>query len=123
MPKTIWRSLERRRTARRLSVSPNASVRTSCLSPAVTRRLIAEFTAKARRPRPVPGIGDLTPREREVVRLIATGLSNDEIARQLYVSQSAVKTHAGRAMTKLAVRDRAQLVVAAYEAGVVQPGS
>jgi DNA-binding NarL/FixJ family response regulator len=93
------------------------------LSPAVTRRLIAEFTAKARRPRQVPGIADLTPREREVVRLIATGLSNEEIARQLYVSQSTVKTHAGRAMAKLAVRDRAQLVVAAYEAGVVQPGS
>jgi DNA-binding NarL/FixJ family response regulator len=93
------------------------------LSPAVTRRLIAEFAAKARRPREVPGIGDLTPREREVVRLIGTGLSNDEIASQLYVSQSTVKTHAGRAMTKLAVRDRAQLVVAAYEAGIVRPGS
>jgi DNA-binding NarL/FixJ family response regulator len=93
------------------------------LSPAVTRRLIAEFTAKARRPRQVPGIGDLTPREREVVRLIATGLANEEIARQLYVSQSTVKTHASRAMTKLAVRDRAQLVVAAYEAGIVQAGS
>jgi DNA-binding NarL/FixJ family response regulator len=93
------------------------------LSPAVTRRLIAEFTAKARRPRQVPGIGDLTPREREVVHLIATGLSNEEIAGQLYVSQSTVKTHASRAMTKLAVRDRAQLVVAAYEAGIVQAGS
>ena len=93
------------------------------LSPAVTRRLIAEFTANARRPRQVPGIGDLTPREREVVRLIATGLSNEEIARQLYVSQSTVKTHASRAMSKLAVRDRAQLVVAAYEAGIVQAGS
>jgi DNA-binding NarL/FixJ family response regulator len=93
------------------------------LSPAVTRRLIAEFAVKARRPREVPGIGDLTPREREVVRLIGTGLSNDEIASQLYVSQSTVKTHAGRAMTKLAVRDRAQLVVAAYEAGIVRPGS
>jgi DNA-binding NarL/FixJ family response regulator len=93
------------------------------LSPAVTRRLIAEFTAKARRPRQVPGIGDLTPREREVVGLIATGLSNEEIGRQLYVSQSTVKTHAGRAMIKLAVRDRAQLVVAAYEAGIVQAGS
>jgi DNA-binding NarL/FixJ family response regulator len=93
------------------------------LSPAVTRRLIAEFTAKARRPRRVPGIADLTPREREVVQLVATGLSNEEIAGQLYVSQSTVKTHAGRAMVKLSVRDRAQLVVAAYEAGIVQPGS
>jgi DNA-binding NarL/FixJ family response regulator len=93
------------------------------LSPAVTRRLIAEFTTKSRSPREVPGIGDLTPREREVVRLVATGLANDEIASRLYVSPSTVKTHAGRAMTKLAVRDRAQLVVAAYEAGIVQPGT
>src|SRR5580693_7170868 len=68
------------------------------LSPAVTRRLIAEFTARARRPRQVPGVADLTPRELEVVRLIATGLSNEEIAGQLYVSQSTVKTHSGRAM-------------------------
>jgi DNA-binding NarL/FixJ family response regulator len=93
------------------------------LSPAVTRRLIAEFTTKSRSPREVPGIGDLTPREREVVRLVVTGLANDEIASRLYVSPSTVKTHAGRAMTKLAVRDRAQLVVAAYEAGIVQPGT
>lgn len=93
------------------------------LSPTVTRRLIGEFTAKARRPREVPGIADLTPREREVVRLIATGLSNEEIARLLYVSQSTVKTHAGRAMMKVGARDRAQLVVAAYEAGIVQPGT
>jgi DNA-binding NarL/FixJ family response regulator len=92
------------------------------LSPAVTRRLIAEFSVQARRPRPVPGLAELTPREREVVRLIGTGLSNEDIAAQLYVSQSTVKTHAGRAMMKLAARDRAQLVVAAYEAGLVQPG-
>ncbi len=93
------------------------------LSPAVTRRLIAEFGIRSRRPRPVPGVTELTPREREVVRLIGTGLSNEEIAGQLYVSQSTVKTHAGRAMMKLSARDRAQLVVAAYEAGLVQPGS
>lgn len=71
----------------------------------------------------MPGLAGLTPREREVVRLIGTGLSNEEIAGELYVSQSTVKTHAGRAMMKLAARDRAQLVVAAYEAGLVQPGS
>jgi DNA-binding NarL/FixJ family response regulator len=93
------------------------------LSPPVTRRLIAEFSTHARRPRPVSGLSELTPREREVVRLIGTGLSNEEIANQLYVSQSTVKTHAGRAMQKLAARDRAQLVVAAYEAGLVQPGA
>jgi DNA-binding NarL/FixJ family response regulator len=92
------------------------------LSPTVTRRLIAEFSASARVSRPVPGADELTPREREVVRLIGTGLSNEEIARQLYVSQSTVKTHAGRAMLKLTARDRAQLVVAAYETGLVQPG-
>lgn len=92
------------------------------LSPAVTRRLIAEFAARTRSARPVPGVAELTAREREVVTLIATGLSNDEIAGRLFVSGSTVKTHAGRAMMKLAARDRAQLVVAAYEAGLVQPG-
>jgi len=92
------------------------------LSPTVTRRLIAAFSASVRLSRPVPGLGELTPREREVVRLIGRGLSNEEIGRQLYVSQSTVKTHAGRAMLKLAARDRAQLVVAAYEGGLVQPG-
>src|SRR5262249_61308447 len=86
------------------------------LSPAVTRRLIAEFSAQSRRPRPVPGVSELTPREREVVRLIGTGLSNEEIASQLYVSQSTVKTHAGRAMTTPAARGQAPLFVAADEA-------
>ncbi|MDR0343220.1 MAG: response regulator transcription factor [Nocardiopsaceae bacterium] len=70
----------------------------------------------------VPGLGDLTPREREVVALIAAGLSNEEIAGRLYVSQSTAKTHATRAMTKLAARDRAQLVVFAYQAGLARPG-
>ena len=92
------------------------------LSPAVTRPLIAEFTSTSRRPRQVAGIDELTPRESEVVRLVASGLSNDEIAGQLFVSRSTVKTHAARAMMKLAVRDRAQLVIAAYESGLVQPG-
>jgi DNA-binding NarL/FixJ family response regulator len=91
----------------------------SLLSPTVTRRLIAEFTTRTRTRQARPGLDDLTAREREVVTLIATGLSNDEIARQLYVSASTVKTHAGRAMMKLAARDRAQLVVAAYETGLV----
>jgi len=92
------------------------------LSPVVTRRLISEFAARTRPPRQVPGITDLTAREREVVGLIAAGLSNDEIARQLFVSSSTVKTHAGRAMMKMAARDRAQLVVFAYETGLVYPG-
>jgi DNA-binding NarL/FixJ family response regulator len=94
----------------------------SLLSPTVTRRLIGEFTARTRDTRPVRGLDELTAREREVVSLIATGLSNEEIARQIYVSLSTVKTHATRAMTKLGARDRAQLVVYAYQAGLVRPG-
>jgi DNA-binding NarL/FixJ family response regulator len=92
------------------------------LSPGVTRRLIAEFAARTRAARPVRGMADLTDREREVLALIAAGLSNEEIAGQLYVSQSTVKTHAARAMMKLGARDRAQLVVFAYEAGLARPG-
>jgi DNA-binding NarL/FixJ family response regulator len=91
------------------------------LSPGVTRRLIAEFAARTRDARPVPGLADLTDREREVLALIAAGLSNDEIAQRIYVSPSTVKTHAARAMMKLGARDRAQLVVFAYEAGLVRP--
>ena len=94
----------------------------SLLSPGVTRRLIAEFAARTREARPVRGLDELTDREREVLALIATGLSNEEIARRIYVSQSTVKTHAARAMMKLGAHDRAQLVVLAYEAGLVRPG-
>jgi DNA-binding NarL/FixJ family response regulator len=93
------------------------------LSPAVTRRLISEFAARtANAPAPVPGIAELTAREREIVAMIATGLSNEEIAGQIYVSQSTVKTHVARAMMKLGARDRAQLVVVAYQGGLVRPG-
>jgi DNA-binding NarL/FixJ family response regulator len=90
------------------------------LSPTVTRRLISEFAARTREVRRVTGVDELTPREREVVALIATGLSNAEIASRLYVSQSTVKTHANRAMMKLGARDRAQLVVFAYQAGLAR---
>jgi DNA-binding NarL/FixJ family response regulator len=93
------------------------------LSPAVTRRLIAEFTARTVGPAQVPGVEELTAREREIVALIATGLSNEEIAGQIYVSQSTVKTHVARAMMKLRARDRAQLVVFAYQAGLVRTGA
>jgi DNA-binding NarL/FixJ family response regulator len=93
----------------------------SLLSPAVTSRLVAEFTARTRPAAPVRGIDELTAREREVVALIAEGLSNEEIAARIYVSQSTVKTHAARAMTKLSARDRAQLVVFAFQAGLVRP--
>jgi DNA-binding NarL/FixJ family response regulator len=94
----------------------------SLLSPSVTTRLVGEFAARTKDARPVPGLDELTAREREVVGLIASGLSNEEIARQIYVSLSTVKTHAARAMTKLGARDRAQLVVFAYQAGLVRPG-
>jgi len=92
------------------------------LSPGVTRRLIGEFAARTRAVRPVPGVDELTQREREVVGLVAEGLSNEEIADKLYISRSTAKTHATRAMTKLGARDRAQLVVFAYQADLVRPG-
>jgi DNA-binding NarL/FixJ family response regulator len=92
------------------------------MSPKITLRLIREYASHSRSVRRVPGLADLTAREREVVTLIAGGLSNDEIAARLYLSVSTAKTHATRAMTKLGARDRAQLVVIAYESGLVRPG-
>jgi DNA-binding NarL/FixJ family response regulator len=93
------------------------------LSPAVTRRVIAEFVARPERRAVSPAsLGELTDREREVLGLIATGLSNDELAETLVISPATVRTHINRVMTKLAARDRAQLVVMAYEAGLVAPG-
>jgi len=92
------------------------------LSPSVTRRLIAEFAARAKEPRKTAGLDELTDREQEVLALVGTGLSNDEIANRLYVSPATAKTHVSRAMIKLHARDRAQLVVIAYEHGLVRPG-
>jgi DNA-binding NarL/FixJ family response regulator len=92
------------------------------LSPGVTRRLVAEFAAHARQPTPALDLGALTEREREVMALVAAGLSNDEIAARLVVSPATAKTHVSRAMVKLGARDRAQLVVFAYESGLVHPG-
>jgi DNA-binding NarL/FixJ family response regulator len=91
------------------------------LSPSITRRLIAEFVARDTRPSPVRSLEALTDREREVVGLVAAGLSNSEIAERLVVSPATAKTHVSRAMGKLGARDRAQLVVFAYESGLVQP--
>jgi DNA-binding NarL/FixJ family response regulator len=92
------------------------------LSPGVTRRLIAEFATRPGQPRPAAANLDvLTEREREVMSLVAAGHSNDEIAAELYVSPATAKTHVSRAMSKLGARDRAQLVVLAYEAGLVTP--
>ena len=95
------------------------------LAPGVTRRLIAAFARSG----PAPGVGrpdlldSLTDREREVLALVGTGLSNDEIAGRLVISVATVKTHVHRLLTKLDARDRAQLVVLAYESGVVRPGT
>jgi DNA-binding NarL/FixJ family response regulator len=94
------------------------------LSPSVTRRVISEFV-KGTGPKPqaqFPRLEDLTAREREVMRAIARGLSNAEIAKELFVSETTVKTHVARILMKLGLRDRVQAVVLAYEAGVVQPG-
>jgi DNA-binding NarL/FixJ family response regulator len=92
------------------------------LSPGVTRRLIAEFAARSREPATAAALDHLTDREREVMALVGIGLSNDEIARRLVVSPLTAKTHVSRAMVKLGARDRAQLVVLAYESGLVRPG-
>ncbi|RNI17974.1 response regulator transcription factor [Flexivirga caeni] len=92
------------------------------LSPSVTRRLIAEFVAHPQRPSVVPsGLERLTGREREVVALVALGMTNDEIAAELVVSPATARTHVGRAKMKLHARDRAQLVVFAYQSGLVVP--
>jgi DNA-binding NarL/FixJ family response regulator len=93
------------------------------LSPGVTRRLIADLVARPdRRAAVPPDLAALTAREREVLGLVALGLSNDEIAGRLVVSPATVRTHVSRAMTKLYARDRAQLVVFAYQAGLAAPG-
>ena len=91
------------------------------LAPSVTRRLIAEFAGRVERPAPSPRLASLTDREREVMTLVAAGLSNDEIAAHLVLSPATAKTHVSRIMTKLDVRDRAQLVVLAYESAMVTP--
>ena len=93
------------------------------LAPSVTRRLIAEFAARpaADQPRPT-ALNALTPRETDVLRLIARGRSNQEIAADLVVAEQTVKTHIGRILAKLNLRDRAQAVVFAYETGLVVPG-
>ena len=93
------------------------------LAPSVTRRLIEEFSRspRGRSERPA-GVDELTPREVEVFQLLARGMSNAEIAAQLIVSETTVKTHVARILMKLEVRDRVQAVVLAYESGVVAPG-
>jgi DNA-binding NarL/FixJ family response regulator len=92
------------------------------LSPRVTRRLIEEFASRAKDPSGLPDLSTLTDREREVVTLVAGGLNNDEIAQRLIMSAATAKTHVSRAMIKVGARDRAQLVVFAYETGLVRAG-
>lgn len=90
------------------------------LSPSVTRRVVREFaTRPSRAAKPHPQLGALTEREREIVGLVGEGLSNDEIAERLVVSPATARTHVSRAMIKLSARDRAQLVVFAYQSGLV----
>jgi DNA-binding NarL/FixJ family response regulator len=94
------------------------------LAPDITRRLIEQFV---HRPPPgsgvPPALGELTPREVEVLRLVARGLSNAEIASALVVGETTVRTHVARILAKLGARDRVQAVVTAYESGLVQPGA
>ncbi|MDL4821740.1 response regulator [Actinomadura opuntiae] len=92
------------------------------LAPAVTRRLIAEFASRITAPPPTVRLDALTAREREVLELVAQGLSNEEIAERLVLSPATAKTHVSRILAKLGARDRAQLVVLAYESGMIRPG-
>ncbi|MEJ7797040.1 MAG: response regulator transcription factor [Solirubrobacteraceae bacterium] len=92
------------------------------IAPAITKRLIEQFARTAPPRTPPVGLGELTPREIEVLILVAHGLSNGEIADELVLSQATVKTHIKRILAKLGVRDRVQAVVTAYEAGLVTPG-
>ena len=105
-------------TAVRAAVSGDA-----LLAPVLLRRLLDDFVGRAGSPpAAVPGLDQLTPREDEVLRLMARGLSNAEIADRLVLGEGTVKTHVARVLAKLGVRDRVQAVVAAYESGVVRPG-
>jgi DNA-binding NarL/FixJ family response regulator len=93
------------------------------LAPSVTRRLVEEFARRPIATTPARGLDDLTDREREVLVLMARGRSNAEIAADLFLAETTVKTHVGRVLHKLGLRDRAQAVVVAYESGLVLPGA
>ncbi len=93
------------------------------LAPSITRRLIERFAAPSSRPAASQVLSTLTEREREVLILIARGLSNEELATQLHVGESTIKTHVGRVLAKLGLRDRVQAAVFAYENGLIQPGA
>jgi DNA-binding NarL/FixJ family response regulator len=91
------------------------------LAPSITRRLIAEFAATRATPHTQAMLAELTPRELDVLKLLAAGMSNNEIANKLIVGETTVKTHVTRILMKLGVRDRVQAVVVAYESGLVSP--
>jgi len=93
------------------------------LAPPITRRLIDEFVRRPPQAHKPERLKALTERELEVLKLVARGLSNAEIARELYVSETTVRTHVGRMLTKLGLRDRVQAVVLAYETGLVRPSA
>ena len=93
------------------------------LAPSITRRLVERFAPRAAPAGPGPGLSALTPRELEVLALIARGLSNAELAAELTLSEATVKTHVARILTKLGLRDRVQVVVLAYESGLVRPAT
>jgi DNA-binding NarL/FixJ family response regulator len=93
------------------------------LAPSITRRLIAEFAARPDPETPPEELADLTDREREILELVAAGLSNADIAQRLVISPLTAKTHVARILAKLGCHDRAQLVVLAYETGLVTPGA
>ncbi|EOD69516.1 response regulator [Amycolatopsis vancoresmycina] len=95
----------------------------SMVSPSVTRRLLDRYLAHDRAPVDVAKLGVLTEREKDVLGLVARGLSNGEIAAKLYIGETTVKTHLGRILSKLQLRDRVHAVVFAYESGLVRPGS
>jgi DNA-binding NarL/FixJ family response regulator len=94
----------------------------SLISPTMTRRLVAEFASRTRQPRPTDALDPLTEREREVLALVAEGLTNEEIGDRLFLSPATARTHVSRILAKLDARNRAQLVVLAYETGLVRPG-
>ena len=102
----------------------DAAAGETLVAPAITRRLVEEFVSRPRPSAdPPPAVAELTPRELEVMTFIAQGLSNAELARELFVSEATAKTHVARILMKLGLRDRVQAVVLAYESGLVRPGS